>query len=386
MALSVLQDLNVNRLRSVITVASIVVGVVALISTTLVGLIAQDVFIAKEEQRTARSATLRVEFGASPRASADAVDLWRALQERFEGTPANAVVLWRGRGDLLGGPQEVTVVGVLGRYTDTRRLPLVEEAGSTSGAGADAGSRQVLVNEEMAETSLGSQTLTLPGLRPALQVDVVGVVADAESAAHLYLPLTQEQAAPVAQQIGAVEPLLLVTVGEEELAGARDLLDTLVMRSGVSVQPDISRYDTVSSVEEQLGSLTTLFSVVAMVALILSALGILNIGLASVGYRTKELAIRRSLGARPRDLFGLVLGSALGAGLLAALVGLGLTWLVLRLVLPELLPQGSAVSIPNLPASTVLHATGAAMTTAVVGAVLPAWRASRIEISSVLRD
>lgn len=390
---SVLQDVRANGLRSVITAASIIVGVLALIGTTLVGLIAQDVFIAKEEQRSAREATVRVDLGADPHPTAAAIDLWTWLSERFEGTDHNAVVLWTGQGVVTDSREDVTVVGVLGEYGASRRLPFVEGASPASSASADVAAgapRQVSARAAVLNEQVGGSaealTLRLPGVRPEVEVDVAGVVSDAESSGIVYLPVGAWEAPRVAQQIGADSPTVLVTVGADQVDAARALVETWAARSGAAQAPDMGRLDTVATVRDQLKQLTTLFSVVAIVALVLSALGILNIGLASVSHRTRELAIRRSLGATPADLFGLVLGSALAAGLVAALISLAAAWAALTFGLPHWVPAESAVTVPHLPASTVLLALGAALGTSLLGAALPAWRAARIEIASVLRD
>ncbi|WP_248582733.1 FtsX-like permease family protein [Nocardioides sp. InS609-2] len=377
---SVLQDLNANRLRSAITVASVIIGVVALVSTALIGLISQDVFVAREEQQTARAATVRADFDSSDNPTRDAVTLWQALGDRLSPGDGNAVVTWEGSGDIVDGPQQVSVVSVLGRYSASRRLPMT----STSDNEPD-GRRIAFVNTR-AGVRLGSTSLLTPGSRPAWDLDVRGIVADAESGSRIYLPVTASEAEDAAFQLQAGAPALLLTVGEGQDGAAEALINDLSDRLGLSAAPTVARFDSVPAVRAQIDTLRTLFTVVAVVALSLSSLGILNIGLASVTFRTRELAIRRSLGANRRDLFSLVLGSAVAGGLLAALLGIAATALILRFVLPVLLPGGSAVTIPGMPATAVLQAIVAAVGTAAAGAAIPAWRASRVEIASVLRD
>lgn len=380
---SILQDMRANRLRSAITAASMVIGIIALLSTDLIGLLAHDVFVAKEEQRTARAATVRADFDDSTHTTEDAVRLWEALRARLQDGAGNPVVLWEGSGVLhtQAGEQDVSVVATLGRYSASRRLPATRGPGTGA-----AGPRGALLNEVAASAGLGTRHLDVPGLRPGWQLDVTGVVADAEPDARLYVPITASEADAAAVQLRAAAPYLLLTLPETKVAAGTQLIKNLATQLGVPTPPEVARYDSVPAVRSQLDTLRTLFSTVAVVALTLAALGILNIGLASVGARTRELAIRRALGARPSDLFVLVLGSALACGLIAVLTGLALSELALRSLLPRLLPPASAATIPHLPADAVVQTLAAAVLTAVLGAALPAWRASRIEIAAVLRD
>ncbi|MFC5970439.1 ABC transporter permease [Halomarina salina] len=74
-------------------------------------------------------------------------------------------------------------------------------------------------------------------------------------------------------------------------------------------------------VREILDTLTAFVTGVAVISLVVGAIGIANIMLVSVTERTREIGIMKAVGARDRDVLGLFLTEAVVLGLVGALVG-----------------------------------------------------------------
>jgi len=107
--------------------------------------------------------------------------------------------------------------------------------------------------------------------------------------------------------------------------------------------------------------LSTLFSVFALIGLLLSAVGIYAVTAYAISRRTQEIGIRIAMGAATRDVVWLVLGSSLRQLALALPIGVGLAMAVTRLlagVLFEVTPLdlGTFVSISVLLSAIVLAA------------------------------
>jgi ABC-type antimicrobial peptide transport system permease subunit len=107
--------------------------------------------------------------------------------------------------------------------------------------------------------------------------------------------------------------------------------------------------------------LSTLFSVFAMIGLLLSAVGIYAVTAYATSQRTQEIGIRIALGATTRDVVWLVLGSGLRQLALAVAIGMAVAIAVSRLlasVLFEVTPLDpmTFVSIPVMLSAIVLAA------------------------------
>ncbi|WP_251551506.1 ABC transporter permease [Neobacillus muris] len=143
---------------------------------------------------------------------------------------------------------------------------------------------------------------------------------------------------------------------------------------GVTNQQDVM--DTMSSVTD---TMTMLLGGIASISLLVGGIGIMNIMLVSVSERTKEIGIRKAIGAKRRDillqfLIESVVLSALG-GLIGVLIGLGLGKIV-----------SSLMSISISFSSTVILASFLfSLVVGVVFGMFPANKASKLNPIQALR-
>jgi putative ABC transport system permease protein len=142
----------------------------------------------------------------------------------------------------------------------------------------------------------------------------------------------------------------------------------------------VSQDDLLGTLDRVMDTLTLVLAGIAGVALLVGGIGIANIMLVSVHERTREIGVRRSVGARRRDiLWQFLIESALigilggGVGLLisAAFMGLG------RVLMPEL-PL-------SLSPGVVAMALGFSGATGLLAGVLPARRGAMLDPVEALR-
>jgi predicted permease len=128
--------------------------------------------------------------------------------------------------------------------------------------------------------------------------------------------------------------------------------------------------------ERMLMALSVCF---AGVALLLTALGLYGLLSRSVVVRTKEIGLRRALGAHPRDAVLLVLRQGLSLVIVGTVVGSVAAFGVLKL--PHSLLLGMQPDNPLLLAATV----ATLFLVALAASSIPAWRAAKVDPMEALR-
>jgi putative ABC transport system permease protein len=106
----------------------------------------------------------------------------------------------------------------------------------------------------------------------------------------------------------------------------------------------------------------------------------MNIMLVAVAERTREIGVRKSLGARRRDILRQFLVEAATLSTLGAIIGIGFG-LGLAKVVDALTPLPASVNFPSLVIATLLGTT-----VGIISGVYPARRASRLDPIAALRQ
>jgi len=91
-----------------------------------------------------------------------------------------------------------------------------------------------------------------------------------------------------------------------------------------------SQAEILSTVQETGKTFTMLLAGIAIVSLVVGGIGIMNIMLVSVTERTREIGIRKAIGAQPRDILGQFLVEALIVSLSGGVVGVALGFAATR--------------------------------------------------------
>jgi putative ABC transport system permease protein len=149
---------------------------------------------------------------------------------------------------------------------------------------------------------------------------VVGVFEDVGGEAELkkiYVPITTAQL--VYNQPGRVHQIMF-TIGNATVAQSKSLADTLLhfvaARHGVSpddrralhVQNNVEEFERVSSVFVWIQAFVWIVGIGTLLA---GIVGVSNIMLISVKERTREIGIRKALGAPPWSIISLIIGEAI---------------------------------------------------------------------------
>ena len=149
-------------------------------------------------------------------------------------------------------------------------------------------------------------------------------------------------------------------------------------------RPDFT-VDSQSRILETLGRimlvLSGVLSGIAGLALLVGGIGIMNIMLVTVTERTREIGIRKAVGARRRDILLQFLTEAMTMSGIGGLLGVGFGYGAAAIV--------AAVAKENLPAAVPLWAAalgfGFACVVGLIAGVYPAFRAARLDPIQALR-
>lgn len=136
----------------------------------------------------------------------------------------------------------------------------------------------------------------------------------------------------------------------------------------------VTQDSVLSTFTAVLGALTLAVGAIAAISLTVAGIGIMNVMLVSVSERTREVGLLKAVGAGRRQILSLFLTEATLISAAGGLLGLGLGWLAVRLLV-RLYPVFPA----SPPPWAVWAALGVSLAVGVTFGLLPARRASRLD-------
>ncbi len=151
-------------------------------------------------------------------------------------------------------------------------------------------------------------------------------------------------------------------------------------------QPDdfevVLQDEILKTVSKVLGGVTAVVGGVVGIALLVGGIGIMNIMLVSVTERTREIGVRKAVGARRQDILVQFLIEAVTLSVLGGVVGLALGYGIgagVAAILPGEWPPA------HVPVWAVLLAFGFSVAVGVFFGIYPAGKASRLDPIEALR-
>ncbi len=176
-----------------------------------------------------------------------------------------------------------------------------------------------------------------------------------------------------------------------ELSAAMSQSIDTDLRTKFTVAPDdrvaIRVFDTLEEAKKIYGLIDTIRAVfwfIGLGTIIAGVVGVGNIMLIIVKERTKEIGIRKALGAMPSAIIGMILQEAIFITAIAGLVGLFLGVGLLEIVSPYI--QADFIKSPTVDFATVMTTVGILILAGAIAGYIPARRAANIRPIEALRD
>ena len=133
-----------------------------------------------------------------------------------------------------------------------------------------------------------------------------------------------------------------------------------------------------------IGMIKTFFWVVGICTIIAGVVGVSNIMLIIVKERTKEIGIRKALGAQPLSIIGMILHESIFVTAIAGFTGLILSMALLEVLGPNM--QMDYIKNPSVNFNVAITTVFILVLAGALAGFVPAWRAARIKPITALRE
>lgn len=387
-----------NKVRSGLSMLGILIGVAAVVTMLALGSGAQK---AIEKQLTSlgsnllvlRAGSVRVggvaqESGVRVRISTDDVNVLRAQIPDIKEVAPN--VQGRGQVTYSGKNWNTTVVGVtpafvkirssepvLGRFfsdTENQKRTLVAVLGQT--VVRELFGEKKPLGEWIKINKINFQVIgVLPekGAQGPMDQDD-RIIIPVQSA--MYRLFGRDYVDSVDVEVVALEKISMVQDSIKEVLNKRH-------RVPFSAQDDafqiFNMSDLQTALSESSKTMSMLLSSIAAISLLVGGIGIMNIMLVSVTERTREIGLRKAVGARKFDILMQFLAESVVVSVIGGLLGIFLAWGV-TVAIAQVLSWPMAISM-----SSVLISFGFSFFIGVVFGIYPARKASMLHPIEALR-
>jgi putative ABC transport system permease protein len=396
--LTALDSLLANKLRAALTMLGVIIGVAAVIALMSIGN-GVNSFITGEIQ--AIGTNLLVIFtdqdnsGGYPALSLSDV---AALSDPLN-APALGEVAASAEGiqDVVYGTQSsrTTVSGITANYLSVNNLDEFQSGDGLTETDIDTKARVAVLGAEVAqdlfeETFPVGESVKINGV----SYRVVGVLTESGSGfnnndGNVYVPVSTAHSRLFADRTRdgekAVNAIIAQASSEEQTDTAiQQITETLRRQHGIIYATDddftiLSQSDLLETFDTVTATLTAFLGAVAGISLVVGGIGIMNIMLVSVTERTREIGIRKAIGALRRDILAQFLLESITLSVLGGVIGITLGWLISQAASRTL----DIITVVNL--GNVALATGFATAVGVIFGLYPAWRAANLRPIEALR-
>ncbi len=393
-----LGSLLTNKLRAILTMLGIIIGVAAVIALLSIG---NGVSAAIQGQIQGIGSNLitimndQEKSGGYLSLSLGDADLLSTQLADVQAVAAEA----RGTQQVIRGGynMRVTVSGVTANYFAIRNMAAAQGDLLTD-ADLAAQSRVAVLGAAAAdrlfpdgEFAVG-QAIKIKGV----SYTVVGVLAGKGGMGvlnqdeQIFVPLTTAKSRLYTARTRAGDPAVHViyaqATDEERMnAATAQIQDALREQHGIAYQEDddftvLSQTDVLDAFGVITSAITLFLGAIAGISLLVGGIGIMNIMLVSVTERTREIGIRKAVGALKRDILTQFLIESLVMSLTGGLIGIAL-----GATASVLIGRLSPDLTPVIDIGTVMLSFGFAAGVGLFFGIYPAWRAASLRPIQALR-
>ncbi len=341
--------LTANKLRTLLTMLGVIIGVSAVISLIAVGRGAQ-------QQVTNRIAGLGSNLLFIRPGAATTAGVRGAAGSSSTLTLNDATAISQNVGLVSGVAPEsdsnaqlayqgqnvnTRIVGTTSAYEDVRNFHPSEGTFITD-QDVSSASPVIVLGANVAQELFGTndpvgQEIRLSRGSSALPFRVEGVMESKGGTAlgnqddQVFIPITtlvtKVQVARTSSGSYEISTINVSVGNKNQMTAATNDITALLMQQHNVAQPDFtiqSQQDTIATLTASTQTFTILLGSIAAISLVVGGIGIMNIMLVSVTERTREIGIRKAMGARRQDILMQFLVESLTVSVLGGSLGVAL--------------------------------------------------------------
>jgi putative ABC transport system permease protein len=400
-AIEALESLSANKLRSGLTILGIVIGVAAVIAMISVGRGAQNT-ITGSIQGIGTNLLFVFRGGSEDVRNPQPITLGDAdaIANPFQAPSVSGVApILQGSAKVTAGSQShtTTLSGVTPEYGPVRNNKVTEGEfiteehmlgrASVALLGPDTadklfGRKEGLVGESIL---IEGQSFRVIGI-----LESKGGSSFSNEDDRVLVPLTTAQGRLLRRSTRDRVDLLIVQAVSADAVpqAAEEVSQILRARHRTAIGADdftlLTQQDFIATARTITSVLTIFLGGIAAISLLVGGIGIMNIMLVSVTERTREIGLRKALGARRSDILIQFLTESSVLSLIGGLVGIGLGWTISYIV-GRIAAANNAAINPSIGLDTILLATLFSTAVGLFFGLYPANRAASLEPVEALR-
>ncbi len=393
-----------HKLRSFLTILGVVIGVAAVISLMSIGRGTQARIVSSVESLGSNllfispgTTTTSGVRSASGSATTLTLDDAKAIEAQVSDVVAVAPTTSAGLQVIAGSANmRATFTGVTPTYQEVLNLQMADGDFITEDQYA-GGMRVAVLGATANETLFPDGDAVGQQIRAGnIVVRVIGVLQSqgrsmlGASDDAIYIPLTTLRQTVSAQRTASgaytVNKIIISITDRKYSDAVKNDITTLLEsthRLSADAEDDFtitSQEDVIATITEATSSMTLLLGAIAAISLLVGGIGVMNIMLVSVIERTREIGIRKALGAQERDIWTQFLIEAgiltLTGGVIGIIVGWGVAFLIQHV--------GNTTTLVSF--DIILLALTVSIAIGVFFGFYPAWQASRLNPIEALRS
>lgn len=392
--------ITANKTRSFLTILGIVIGIGSVIAMVSIG---QGAQLSIESSIQSLGSNLVMIMPGAQKNMGYQVSTGRGASQTLKQSDADAIaekiVLAKAVAPELSGRYQVTakgtntntsIVGTTSDYPVVRNLEIASGSFITA-QNIKSLSKVAVIGPTVRDDLFGEnsnpigQTIRIK----SINFKIIGITAEKGGSGFssqddmIFVPLS------TAQQFLAgsdyVSTISVAAINQESMLQMQEEITALLLARHNITNPDLADFsimnqaDIISSASSITNTLTMLLGSIAGISLIVGGIGIMNMMLTTVTERTREIGLRKAIGAKKKDITLQFLSEAISLTFFGGVIGTALGWGA------SLLITKFAGMTTEVSAQAILLAFGVSAAIGIIFGYYPAQRAAKLNPIEALR-